>query len=308
MNRDTPSIAAAATARPGTAATATARSRAAGKAQAPSRATPTRVATPTQAATTSTTATRALLLAAALLLALGNLPGALPATAVATLPLQAQTTPPNPLTEAEVAAGWRLLFDGTLNGWRGYREGQVLPAWSVEDGTLAFTPGDGGADLITVEQFGDFELAFEWRVGPGGNSGVFYRVTEEEVAPYWTGPEYQVLDNAGHRDGGNPRTSAGSNYGLHAPLRDVTRPAGEWNTARIVLRDNQVEHWMNGEKLLEYELRSQEWREVVARTKFSDWPRYGMAARGHIGLQDHGDPVWYRNIRIRDRIGEEPGR
>ncbi len=256
------------------------------------------------ARTTRPRTIRALLLAAALLAAAGSLPGALPETAGAALSLKAQTTARNTLTEAERAAGWRLLFDGTLNGWRGYRADDVPASWSVADGVLAFAPGGGGGDLVTVERFGDFELAFEWRVGPGGNSGVFYRVTEEEVAPYWTGPEYQILDNGGHRDGRTPETSAGSNYGLHAPRRDLTRPAGEWNAGRIVVRGDHVEHWMNGEKILEYELRSEEWRNAVARTKFSDWPRYGMAAQGHIGLQDHGDPVWYRKIRIR----EEPER
>ncbi len=207
------------------------------------------------------------------------------------------------LTPEEAAAGWRLLFDGTLDGWRGYRRDDVPAGWSVQDGTLAFDPGrdGGGGDLITVDQFADFELAFEWKIGPGGNSGLFFRLTEEERAPYWTGPEMQVLDNAGHADGRNPETSAGANYGLHAPSRDTTKPAGEWNQARVVAHGTRVEHWLNGERVVAYELWTEEWRALVAATKFAEWPGYGMAESGHIGLQDHGDPVWYRNIKLVER-------
>ena len=208
--------------------------------------------------------------------------------------------PVSRLTAEEEAAGWQLLFDGTLDAWRGYRRDDAPGGWSAAGGGLAFTPGVDGGTLITRERFGDFELALEWKVAAGGNSGVFYRATEAERAPYWTGPEMQILDNAGHPDGGIPETSAGANYGLHAPVRDVTRPVGEWNRARIVVRGARVEHWMNGVRIVEYELWTDEWRVAVAATKFADWPGYGMAEAGHIGLQDHGDPVWYRNIRIRE--------
>ena len=217
------------------------------------------------------------------------------------LPLVAglQEPQPNRLTPDEAAAGWKLLFDGTMDGWRGYRRDDAPAGWTVEGDALAFTPGVEAGDLMTVDRYADFELVFEWRVTEGGNSGVFYRATEAERAPYWTGPEYQILDNLRHADGANPETSAGSNYALHAPAEDVTRPAGEWNRARIVVNGAHVEHWMNDVKLLEYELWSDGWREIVADTKFADWPGYGMARTGHIGLQDHGDPVWYRNIKIR---------
>ena len=214
-------------------------------------------------------------------------------------PAATQEAPANRLTAEEEAAGWTLLFDGTLDGWRGYRRPDAPSAWSARDGTLAFTPGVDDGTLITADQFADFELALEWKIGEGGNSGVLYRVTEAEIAPYWTGPELQVLDNAGHRDGSNPETSAGSNYGLHAPAEDVTRPVGEWNQVRIVVRGASVEHWMNGVRIVAYELWSDEWRAKVAETKFADWPGYGMAPAGHIGLQDHGNPVWYRNIKVR---------
>ena len=208
--------------------------------------------------------------------------------------------PVNQLTAEEEAAGWKLLFDGTLNAWRGYRRDDAPGGWSVVGGSLAFTPGVDGGTLITRDQFGDFGLALDWKVAEGGNSGVFYRATEAERAPYWTGPELQVLDNAGNPDGSTPETSAGANYALHAPVGDVTRPVGEWNQVRIVVRGAHVEHWMNGVRIVQYELWADEWRAAVAATKFADWPGYGMAEVGHIGLQDHGDPVWYRNIRIRE--------
>jgi len=204
------------------------------------------------------------------------------------------------LTPQEVEAGWRLLFDGTLDGWRGYRRDHVPAGWSTQAGALAFAPGRGGADLVTVDQFADFELSFEWKVGPGGNSGVFFRLTEAEREPYWTGPEMQLLDDDGHADGRVPKTSAGANYGLHAPIRGAAKPAGEWNSARIVVRGPNVEHWLNGVRVVVYELWTDEWRAKVAKTKFAKWPGYGMAESGHIGLQDHGDPVWYRNIKLRE--------
>ena len=206
----------------------------------------------------------------------------------------------NRLTAEEEEAGWRLLFDGTLDSWRGYRREDAPGGWSAVGGSLALTPGADGGTLITRERFADFELALEWKVAEGGNSGVFYRATEAERAPYWTGPELQVLDNAGHPDGRAPETSAGANYGLHAPVEDVTRPAGEWNEVRIVVRGARVEHWMNGVRIVRYELWTDEWRAAVAATKFAEWAGYGMAEEGHIGLQDHGDPVWYRNIKIRE--------
>lgn len=216
---------------------------------------------------------------------------------------EAEARPRSPvyeLTPREEEAGWRLLLDGTLDAWRGYRRDDAPAGWSAEGGTLSFTPGVDGGTLITRDRFADFELALEWKVAEGGNSGVFYRVTEAERAPYWTGPELQVLDNKGHPDGRTPETSAGANYGLHAPGEDVTRPAGEWNEVRIVVRGAHVEHWMNGVRIVEYELWTDKWRAAVAATKFADWPGYGMAAAGHVGLQDHGDPVWYRNIRVRE--------
>jgi hypothetical protein len=156
-----------------------------------------------------------------------------------------------------------------------------------------------GGDILTVDEFGDFELRLQWRIAEGGNSGVFFRVRREGAQVWESGPELQILDNARHVDGKEPRTSAGANYGLHAPVRDVTRPVGEWNDLALRVMDSHVEHWLNGVKVVEYELWSREWEALVAGSKFVTLPAYGRTRRGHIALQDHGDPVWFRDIRIR---------
>ncbi len=208
-------------------------------------------------------------------------------------------TPHNQLTAEERAAGWRLLFDGrTTDGWRGYRRNDMPHGWQVIDGELTRVSRAG--DIITTEQFGSFELAVDWKVEPGGNSGIFFRATESEREIYMSAPEMQVLDDAAHRDGQSRLTAAGSNYGLHAAPEGVVRAAGEWNEARVVVNGNQVEHWLNGQKVVEYELLSADWERRVRESKFVEWPAYGRAAHGHIGLQDHGDRVAFRNIRIRE--------
>lgn len=224
----------------------------------------------------------------------------LPAAALLAIMCSFQGLPAqhNTLTEQERAEGWRLLFDGrTTEGWRGYR-GEATPAgWQAVDGTLARVAA--ATDIVTVEQFADFELALDWMVAPGGNSGIMFRVVETADPAYHTGPEFQILDNAAHPDGQSPLTSTGSNYALHAPVKDVARPAGEWNSARLVVRGNHVEHWLNGTMIVTYELGSADWQRLVAGSKFRDMPGYGRARRGHIALQDHGDAVAFRNIRLR---------
>jgi hypothetical protein len=211
-------------------------------------------------------------------------------------PLEA---PQNILTDEERQAGWRLLFDGqTPSGWRGFNKDSFPErGWQVSDGCLVRV-GPGG-DITTDEKFADFELQLEWRISPGGNSGIFFRSAEGFRWPWETGPEMQVLDNAEHADGQNPKTSAGSNYALHAPVRDVTRPVGFFNQVRLIAKGPHVEHWLNGVKIVEYELESPEWAKLVAESKFKSLPNYGRLASGHIVLQDHGDKVWYRNIKIR---------
>ncbi len=209
-------------------------------------------------------------------------------------------TAANELSLEEAGEGFELLFDGeSLGAWRGFLVDEVPAGWSADDGTLAFTPGVGGGTLITRETFTDFDLRLEWKIGEGGNSGIFFGISENTERAFESGPEMQVLDNAGHYDGGDPLTSAGSNYGLHAPPDDVTRPVGEWNEVRIVRRGNQVVHWLNGVRIVEYEIASPEWEARVAASKFVEWPDYGRHHEGHLGLQDHGDPIWYRNIRVR---------
>jgi hypothetical protein len=190
------------------------------------------------------------------------------------------------------------LFDArSLSGWRSYTSETPPTGWRVVGGEL-IRDGDGG-DLMTVEAFGDFELQLEWKISKNGNSGVMFRVRTGDEYPWHSGPEFQVLDNAGHKDGQSPLTSAGSNYAVHPPVRDVTKPVGEWNDIRLVARGPHVEHWMNGVKLLEYEIGSADWDARVQASKFGKIPPYGRAARGHIVLQDHGDVVTYRNIRIK---------
>ena len=202
------------------------------------------------------------------------------------------------LTPDERAAGWRSLFDGaTTAGWRGYKRSDVPSGWRVVDGALTRV-GQGG-DLITNDQFANFELALDWKVQPRGNSGVFYRVTEEGDQAYFTGPEMQVLDDARHPDGKSRLTSAGAAYGLYGSPEGAVRPAGEWNQARVIANGAHVEHWLNGTKVVEYELWSPDWEKRVRESKFSAWPKYGRASRGHIAIQDHGDTVSFRNITIK---------
>jgi hypothetical protein len=193
-----------------------------------------------------------------------------------------------------------LLGPDAVANWRGYRADSLPSAWAFDAATGVLTRTRFGGDIVTREEYTDFELELEWRVGEKGNSGVFYHATEGTAVIYENAPEMQILDNKGHNDGKNTLTSAGANYGLDAPVRDVTKPAGEWNKARIVVTGPHVEHWLNDVKLLEYERWTPEWTAKVAKTKFAQWPTYGLARRGRIGLQEHGDVVSFRRIRIRE--------
>jgi len=198
----------------------------------------------------------------------------------------------------QAAGGWISLFDGkTLNGWRGYRQKTAPAGWAVVDGAITRV-GQGG-DLITDREFGDFEFEIEWKIAPVGNSGIFYRATEATDAIFENATEMQVLDNVRHPDNKTPLTLAGANYGLYPAPADAAKPAGEWNSVRIVAKGPHVEHWLNGKKVADFEMWSADWKTRVAKSKFSEWPNYGLAKRGHIGLQDHGDRVAFRNIRIR---------
>lgn len=225
---------------------------------------------------------------------------ALAAPAHAPAPAVAQS--PNTLTDAERAAGWKLLFDGaTTAGWHGYGKTTMPAGWQVVEGALTRMAPAG--DIVTNDTYRDFELALEWRVAPGGNSGIFYRGVEAKdpikVPLYHSAPEMQVLDDERHPDGKSPLTSAGANYGLHPAPRGVVRPANEWNQARIVVKGSHVEHWLNGTKVADYDLGSPDWLARVKASKFAAWPEYGTAKEGIIGLQDHGDRVAFRSIKIR---------
>ena len=210
---------------------------------------------------------------------------------------------------ADGDSGWQWLFDGSgLHYWREYNmDGPISPAWVVEDGLLAFRPdrktSPDPVGIITREQFADFELELQWKISAGGNSGIFFHVTEHEglVRPSRTGLEMQILDDDRHRDGAEPKTRAGSAYALYAPSRATVRPVGEWNLVRIVSVGGRVEFWLNGERIVEFDRDSEDWRQRFAASKFSTPPfeHFGVARRGHIGLQDHADPVSFRNIRIR---------
>jgi cytochrome c len=204
----------------------------------------------------------------------------------------------NRLTADEVAAGWTLLFDGqTTQGWRGFKRQDFPAGWQIQDGTL--TRVSGGGDIITTEQFGDFELVLDWKVAPGGNSGIFYRVAEDADAVWFTGPEMQILDNTRHPDGRDAFTSAGSCYALYAPTRDTTFGADRWNTVRVIARGTRIEHWVNGEKVIEFDTASDDFKQKIAASKFASLPQFARLRSGHIALQDHGDRVAYRNIKIR---------
>lgn len=198
--------------------------------------------------------------------------------------------------------GFAALFDGTsLQGWRNFKGEGPVKGWKVEDRQIVYDgkPGARG-DLITEKQYTDFELQLEWKISEAGNSGVIFHATEEEDYPWRTGPEMQILDNEKHGDGHSPLTSAGSNYALIAVSQDAVKPALQWNAIRLVVKGSHVEHWLNGIKVVDYHLWSDEWKALVAASKFNDMPNYGMRKSGHIVLQDHSDMVWFRNIRIKE--------
>jgi hypothetical protein len=197
-------------------------------------------------------------------------------------------------------AAWHPLFEGKLlDTFRGWRAEGMPEGWHVVDGTLS-KEGDVD-DLVTKEKFGNFELELEWMIGKGGNSGVFYRATREYDHIYWSGPEFQLLDDVNAPDGRSRLTSAAAAYGLYGPPAGVVKPAGEWNKTRIMVNGNHVEHWLNGQKVVEYDFGSPVWKAKVAASKFAKYPNYGLAKSGYIGIQgDHPGSLQLRHIRIRE--------
>ena len=218
-------------------------------------------------------------------------------------PAASSQTAENELTEAQKEEGWILLFNGeNMDGWRTFKN-RENDSWEVVDGTLHCKAEEAAgkrADLLTVDQYGDFDLSFDWKIAPADNSGVIYRATEEFGAPFFSGPEYQLIDDKGYPNKLTPTQTTGSNYDMHAAPEDKPiNPPGEWNTGRIVAKGNHVEHWLNGAKVVEYELNSEEWKKTKAGSKWKEHAKYGASPRGHIDLQDHGGEVWFRNIMIK---------
>ena len=206
---------------------------------------------------------------------------------------------PNMLTSAERTAGWRLLFDGTTTkGWHGYKSQTMPNGWRAAAGTLKKEGSVG--DILTNDQYANFELVLDWKIATGGNAGVFYRGTEEYEHIYWSAPEYQLLDDANAPDGKSRLTSAGAAYALYPPPSGIVKPANQWNSTRIVVNGAHVEHWLNGQKVVQYELWSPDWEAKVKASKFKDWPNYGRAKSGYIAIQgDHNGVIELRNIKIR---------
>ncbi len=200
---------------------------------------------------------------------------------------------------SSVNAEWIVLFDGEkVNSLRGYKQAGLPESWVIVDGALKTIPGHG-VDLISEDVYKNFELELEWKIPKGGNSGIFYFATEEGKHIYESAPEMQVLDNIAHKDGLRDVTTAGSLYDLIAPIKNVVKTVGEFNQVRIKVEDNHVEHWLNGIKILEYEYQSEHMKALIAKSKFKTMPLFAKASAGHIGLQHHGEEVWYRNVRIR---------
>ena len=203
-------------------------------------------------------------------------------------------------TPMEAGEGWQNLFDGkSLDAWRAFKDTPVPSGWKIEAGALV--KDAPVADLVTKGEFGDFELQLEWKIGEAGNSGILYRGSEEYDHIYWSATEYQLLDDLKAADNKTRLTCAGAVYALYPSPPGHLKPVGQWNATRIIAKGAHVEHWLNGTKLVEYELWSPDWEAKVQASKFKDWPNFGRAKRGHIALQgDHAGTLGFRNIRIRE--------
>jgi len=223
------------------------------------------------------------------------------AAIAAALAFQMAATATAPAARAQPGPGpWRSLIESNgMPAWKAYRADTIPSGWTVQAGVLSKSRPVG--DIVSREEFGDFELELEWRIGKGGNSGIFYRGTEEYSHVYWSAPEYQLLDDANAADGKLRLTSAASNFALDSSPPGHLRPIGEWNRTRIVVRGAHVEHWLNGAKLVEYELWTPAWKAKVAASKFNAFPNFGLAKRGRLAIQgDHEGELAFRNIRIRE--------
>ena len=212
------------------------------------------------------------------------------------------------LTEQQKTEGWKILFDGqTTGGWQIFKA-RKNNTWEVQDGTLHAIAikegvngvGDERSDIMTTREFENFELAFNWKISKEGNSGLMFRVTEEFEQPYFTGPEYQIVDDKGYPGKLTDTQHTAGDYDMHTAANAAPNPVGEWNSAKIVANGNHIEHWLNGTKVLEYELASSDWKKRKDGSKWKDAKGYGAAKKGHIDLQDHGSEVWFKNVLIRE--------
>ena len=211
-----------------------------------------------------------------------------------------QTPADNTLTAEEKAEGWQLLFDGkNIEHWRVYKR-DTMSGWTVKDGEM-IAEGKESADIISKEKFENFELQVDWKVSEGGNSGIFFNVVEEKQygAVYETGPEYQIVDDYGFPEPLEPWQQAAANYGMHPASKKVSKGANEYNSSRIRVENGHVTHWLNDEKVVEYDLWTPEWETKVKESKWKDYPAYGRAKSGHLGLQDHGNMIWFKNIKVK---------
>ncbi len=212
----------------------------------------------------------------------------------------------NSLSKKEIKQGWKLLFDGqTLNGWKGYNSDKMFSCWSVSNGEL-ICQGEGGSvtagDIITVSDFDNFELSLEWNISREGNSGIFYHVQEGQKykAAYETAPEYQLIDDLGWPEKLEEWQKTGADYAMYTTVKDKKlMPVGEWNTSRIIYNKGHVEYWLNGMKVVEFQAYSPEWELKKSTGKWKDYPDYAISKTGHIGLQNHGSGVKFRNIKVR---------
>jgi hypothetical protein len=206
----------------------------------------------------------------------------------------------NALTTTEKKDGWILLFDGkTTNGWRPYHN-QPAKGWEIVSGQLHCKEGklDSRADLITTAQYDNFELTFDWKINKGFNSGVIYRSEEGDGASYETGPEYQLIDDEGYPEKLQDWQKSGSDYAMHPPSVIAAKPTGEYNHTKILVNGAHVEHWLNGKKVVDFDLWTPEWNALKEKGKWKDAKKYGMIKKGHIALQDHGGGIWFKNIKL----------
>ena len=216
-----------------------------------------------------------------------------------------EATAQNTLTDKEKKEGWTLLFDGkSTGGWHSFNTKTAGPAWKVEDGALTLNSEakDGRGDLVTDKSYENYEFSIEWKISACGNSGVIFNVQEDPKykATYVTGPEMQVLDNTCHPDAKIIKHRAGDLYDLISSSKETVKPAGEWNVAKIVSDHGKMQFWLNGEKVVTFTMHDAAWDAMVAASKFKSMPDFGKATAGHLALQDHGNQVWYRNIKIRE--------